>query len=153
VSDVRVYLVHHADAVEPQVDAQRPLSAAGRQRADRLAAEAADRGVAPRTIWHSGKLRARQTAEIFLLRCSPFASFRMVRGLGPGDPVDWIADAIEAEDIDLLVVGHMPQLSELANRLSRSASQFPAHGLIGLERVGARMYEQRLVLSQEPGGS
>ena len=58
-------LVHHGDAVGPGVDPMRPLSSVGRAATERLAGLAAQRGVKPDVIWHSGKLRARQTAELF----------------------------------------------------------------------------------------
>lgn len=86
---MNVFLVHHADAVG-HLDPQRPLSAVGRAQADWVAAEAHRKGVKPAVIWHSGKLRARQTGEAFLLACNPFATFKMVRGLSPDDPVAWI---------------------------------------------------------------
>ena len=79
--------VHHADAVGPDVDPQRPLSPTlGRTQAAALAERVKAAGFKPASIWHSGKLRARQTAESFLQACNPFAEFRMVRGLRPDDP-------------------------------------------------------------------
>ena len=44
---MRVFLVHHADAVSPAEDAQRPLSAVGRDQAARMAQEAKARGCQP----------------------------------------------------------------------------------------------------------
>ena len=67
-----IFLVHHADAVDADVDAQRPLSAAG-ARTRRAGASRPRRGVQPDVIWHSGKLRARQTAEAFLRGCNPLS--------------------------------------------------------------------------------
>ena len=78
-----VYLVHHADAVMPDVDSRRPLSNVGRFQADRLAERARASGCAPEAIFHSGKLRSRQTAEAFLRLCAPLATFKMIRGLAP----------------------------------------------------------------------
>ena len=60
-----VVLAHHAQAVGPEVDAMRPLSSVGQAVAARVATVAAGRGVVPEIIWHSGKLRARQTAEAY----------------------------------------------------------------------------------------
>lgn len=141
-----VYLVHHADAVGPDVDPQRPLSARGREQAARLAADAKEIGVAPAAIWHSGKLRARQTGEAFLLTCCPFAAFRMVRGLAPDDSMEWIAEELEAESQDVMLVGHMPHLPALARRLSPESDSFPIHGLVGLERMAPRTYVESIRL-------
>ena len=112
-----VYLVHHGEAADPSVDSQRALTAAGRAAVERLAREAAGRGVAPVEIWHSGKLRARQTGEAFRLACNPLAAFTMVRGLQPADPSDILADRLAGETGDLLLVGHMPHIARLLRRL------------------------------------
>jgi len=92
---VKVHLVHHANAVDSSVDPQRPLSSLGLTQAEWLARMASEAGVRPGTIWHSGKLRARQTAEAFLRACNPFAQFAMVRGLRPEDPPQWVRDVLE----------------------------------------------------------
>jgi phosphohistidine phosphatase len=78
-----LYLVHHGDAVGPDVNPMRPLSDRGRVESDMLAQKAAERGVKPDIIWHSGKLRARQTAECYWKRCNPLATFSAARGLQP----------------------------------------------------------------------
>ena len=91
---MQVVLVHHADAVGPDVDPQRPLSPRGLAQAGALADAARAFGVRPDAIWHSGKLRARQTAEFFLRACNPMAEFRMVRGLLPDDPPEWMRDEL-----------------------------------------------------------
>lgn len=132
-----IFLVHHAEAVGPEIDAQRPLSSAGRAHADRLAALARARGVAPAAIWHSGKLRARQTAEAFWRACNPLAELSAIRGLQPGDPPGWIRDLVAGEMRDIMLVGHMPNLPNLLRLLTRSSTaDFPQHGLVALEADG-----------------
>jgi phosphohistidine phosphatase len=139
-----VYLVHHADAVGPEVDAQRPLSAAGRAHAEALARECAARGVAPQAVWHSGKLRARQTAESFWRLCNPLATFEAIRGLQPGDPPAWIRDRLLEEDRDVMIVGHMPHLPAALALLTAdtNAIGFPPHGIVALEADGGRWKER-----------
>jgi phosphohistidine phosphatase len=131
---MQVILVHHGDAVGPGVDPQRPLSALGRQQAEWLADRVRAAGFTPAVIWHSGKLRARQTAEPFLRACNPMAEFRMVRGLGPDDPPDWMRDELNRETRDALIVGHMPSVAALARRLCPVAGDFPQNGLIAFGR-------------------
>ncbi|HEX5070153.1 MAG TPA: histidine phosphatase family protein [Vicinamibacterales bacterium] len=130
---MKAILVHHAEAVGPEVDPQRPLSERGREQADRLADALQARGVVPAAIWHSGKLRSRQTAEAFLRR-SPFADFRMVRGLRPDDPPAWIHTELVADIRDILLVGHMPNIFNLARLLVPEGVALPLHGLVGFER-------------------
>jgi phosphohistidine phosphatase len=131
---MRVYLVHHAEAVGPEVDPQRPLSARGRDHAERVGEEMRRRGAAPAVIWHSGKLRARQTAEAVWRRAAPFAEFRMMRGLRPDDPPNIIAIALAGESRDVAVVGHRPNLWSLLARLAgAAAAPMPLHGVVALD--------------------
>jgi phosphohistidine phosphatase len=125
-----LYVIHHADAVGPDVDPQRPLSSRGHEHADRLARALKEKQApAPAAIWHSGKLRARQTGEAMLRHWAPFATFTMVRGLAPDDAPEIVATAIRGESRDLAVVGHMPHLPALVASLTRSAAlTFPLHG-------------------------
>jgi phosphohistidine phosphatase len=140
---VQVILVHHADAVSPAVDTQRPLSAVGLAQADSVAAQARAAGASPVEIWHSGKLRARQTGEAFLRACSPFAAFRMVRGLLPEDPADMMKIQLDAETRDVMLVGHMPNIAALAARLAGRDVNFPLHGAIAFERDADGAWKER----------
>jgi len=129
---MNVLLIHHAEAVSPTVDPQRPLTEAGHQHAQRLAEQARDRGASPAAIWHSGKLRSRETGHAFLSVCAPFAKFKMVRGLGPDDSPAIIHAAIQRESEDLALVGHWPSLPALLQRLSPASAPMPLHGAVAL---------------------
>ena len=136
-----IYLVHHADADPPEVDARRPLSDRGRAQAQLLAFDAARLGVKPECIWHSGKLRARQTAECFWRSCNPFATLSAERGLLPGDPPIWMRDRFFGETRQLMAVGHMPHIARLLRVLvgedaDSEAVSFPLNGLVALEAKG-----------------
>ena len=129
---MNLYLIHHAQAESPSVDPQRPLTDAGHLHAERIAELARERGAAPATIWHSGKLRGRQTGHAFLRVCAPFAKFQMVRGLGPDDAPGVIQTAIQRESQDLAVVGHWPSLPLLLKTLSPDSAPMPQHGVVAL---------------------
>ena len=132
-----LFLVHHGDAVDPAIDPRRPLSSAGREAVERLAGEAAVRGVRPEVVWHSGKLRAKQTAETFWRACNALAEFSATRDLQPGDPPGWIRDRLRAEPRDLLIAGHFPHLPRLLALLvggsQDAAGSFPPHGVVALQ--------------------
>jgi phosphohistidine phosphatase len=132
---VVLYLVHHGDAVGPEVDPRRPLSPQGREHVVRLAAEASARGARPALVWHSGKLRARQTAEAFWRACNALAPFSATRDLQPEDPPEWIRDRLRAESRDVLIAGHYPHLPRLLTLLTAPESRpsFPQHGVVALE--------------------
>jgi len=128
---MRLVLVHHGDAVGPEVDPRRPLSPSGREAVQRLAAEAAGRGVKPAVVWHSGKLRAKETAEAFWRTCNPFAEFTATRDLQPDDPPEWIRDRLRRESRDLLIAGHYPHMPRLL-RVLTNAEHFPLNGVVSL---------------------
>jgi phosphohistidine phosphatase len=134
---MHLYLVHHGDAVGPEVDLRRPLSPWGRQAVERLAADAAERGARPAVVWHSGKLRAKQTAEAFWRACNPMAAFGATRDLQPGDLPTWIRDRLRGETADILIAGHFPHLPRLLTLLlvgrDDSSLAFPLHGIVALE--------------------
>jgi phosphohistidine phosphatase len=136
---VTLILVHHGEAVGPEIDPRRPLSPSGRDQVERLAAEAARDGLRPDVLWHSGKLRARQTAEAFWRACNPLAELCATRDLQPDDPAVWIRDRLRAEERDILIAGHFPHLPRLLSLLRGStdpdaqASDFPPHGVVVLK--------------------
>jgi phosphohistidine phosphatase len=133
---LKLFLVHHGDAVDADVDPRRPLSALGQERVARLAAAAAQRGVRPDVVWHSGKLRAKQTAEAFWRACNALAEFAATRDVQPDDPAEWIRDRLLGETRDVLIAGHFYHLPRLLGLLTDSPPGFPLHGVVALENEG-----------------
>src|SRR4029077_5551121 len=132
---MRLLIVHHGDAVGPEVDPRRPLSPWGREAVDRLAADAARRGAKPDVIWHSGKLRAKETAEAFWRACNPFAEFAATRDLQPADSPEWMRDRLRGESRDLMLEGHSPHTPRLLALLAgQETPSFPLHGIVALTR-------------------
>ncbi len=129
---VQLFLVHHGEAVGPDVDPRRPLSPQGREAVERLAREAAAHGVKPDVVWHSGKLRARQTAEAFWRACNALAEFSATKDLQPEDPPIWFRDRLRGEARNILVAGHYPHLPALLDLLVSGAARLPIHGLVCL---------------------
>jgi phosphohistidine phosphatase len=127
-----VLLVHHAEAVSPYEDPQRPLTEGGHQHALRLAELVKARGFVPSMIWHSGKLRGRQTGHALLQVCAPFAKFTMVKGVSPDDAPAAAVTAIQRESQDLAIVGHWPHLPALLRLLSPDSAPMPQHGAVAL---------------------
>ena len=99
-----LFLVHHGDAVGPDVNPMRPLSDRGRLQVDMLAQNAAEHGAKPDVIWHSGKLRARQTAEAYLETLqSARGVFPATRGPATDRPHQLIIDTIAGDTRHILL--------------------------------------------------
>src|SRR5436305_14596055 len=138
---MRVYFVRHGEAKREDVDPERHLTARGAEDVRRIAADARnDLGVRPTRILHSGKARARQTAEIWAELAG--ADVAETDALAPNDdPTVWAA-RLDAEGDGLMLVGHLPHLERLVGLLvtgdaDRGVVGFPAGGLVRLERTEA----------------
>jgi phosphohistidine phosphatase len=139
---VHLYLVQHGQAKTADEDPERPLTAHGADDVARVAGDAVGRfGVRARRVIHSGKTRARQTAEVWggLLE----AGVEQADALAPNDdPSTWVerldAESRKGAADDLVLVGHLPHLARLAGLLltgvpDRPVVRFRQGGLVGLE--------------------
>ena len=132
---MHLYLVHHGVAVGQEEDARRPLSNVGVAGAARVAAKAAALGAKPDVVWHSGKLRAKQTAQEFWRACNALAELSANRDLQPDDPPQWIRDRLRAEPRDIAIAGHFPHLPRLLALLVTGGDagvDFPVNGVVAL---------------------
>jgi len=115
---VNLYLVQHGEAKPKEEDPERSLSDRGEAGVQKVASYlAAHTDVTVSRILHSGKTRAKQTAEILAELLKPQRGTEEASGLAPlDDPSIW-AEKLRAETGDLMLVGHLPHLSRLASLL------------------------------------
>ncbi len=114
---MRLYLVQHGEALATEVDPDRPLSDSGQRDVQRLAALLGRGVVGVARIVHSGKTRARQTAEILAAGLAGVTAAEAQAGLGPNDPVEpWMARAA-GWDTSTMIVGHLPFMDRLVSGL------------------------------------
>ena len=86
---MKVYLVQHGEAKSEMEAPQRPLTEKGKQEVESVACYVASLQIEVAQILHSGRLRAKQTAELFAHYLSPTEEVREEKGLGPlDDPQD-----------------------------------------------------------------
>jgi phosphohistidine phosphatase len=135
-----LYLVQHGEAAPKEVEPNRPLTEEGQRDVVQVASMAVRLGVDVRQIWHSGKTRAEQTADIWGEALSPREGVVAVGGLRPKDDVRPIAEALAAETGPLMVVGHLPFLERLVGLLVTGdpgcpAVRFRTGGLVCLVQV------------------
>jgi len=112
-----IYLVRHGEAMPGHDDAARPLSDRGRAEIERVARLAADLGLRPARIRHSGVLRARETADILAAHLAPAGGVEPGEGLAPDDEPERAAVDCELAREPLMLVGHLPHLGRLASHL------------------------------------
>jgi phosphohistidine phosphatase len=113
---MKVYLVRHGEAVSSGVDPKRPLSEQGLTDVRKVASFIKPLKISVEHIWHSGKLRAAQTAEI-MTSVVVVKDYSAHESLGPNDDVKIITEEIEAYDTNIMIVGHLPFLGCLASLL------------------------------------
>ena len=114
---MRLYLVQHAEALPESVDAERRLSARGREDAMRIAAFLGVAGVRVSRVLHSGKARACETAEILTAHMPAGVPMGILVGMAPYDPVDSFAARVADLDANTMLVGHLPFMARLASAL------------------------------------
>ena len=114
---MKIYLVRHGEAVSSQIDPQKPLSKQGLADVRKVASFIEPLGISVEHIWHSGKLRAAQTAEILAGSVSAQEGCSAHENLGPNDDVSIIADELDAYNTNLMIVGHLPFLAYLTSLL------------------------------------
>jgi phosphohistidine phosphatase len=101
----------------------------------RVAARAAALGARPHVVWHSGKLRAKQTAQECWRACNALAEFSASRDLQPDDPAQWMRDRLRGETRDILIAGHFTHLPRLLSLLVSGGDagvDFPVNGMVAL---------------------
>jgi len=122
----RLYVLQHGHALSKEEDPERPLSAAGMHDIERLANHLAEKDVLIWKIFHSGKLRAEQTAQIIANRVSPEVIPQLCEGVAPGDDPASFIKSLDISHGSILLVSHMPFLTKLCSVLlsGNESSQF-----------------------------
>ena len=122
---MRLYLVQHGAALTKDVDPERPLSDQGRADISRLAAWLAGAGVSVSEILHSGKLRARQTAELLRSVLETNGEMRPAEGLGPNDAAEAFLNRLQTVNEDTLIASHLPFVAHVLSQAVTGSPQQP----------------------------
>ncbi|HCC69290.1 MAG TPA: phosphohistidine phosphatase SixA [Nitrospiraceae bacterium] len=112
-----LYLVQHAEAKREEEDPARGLTDKGLQDIKNVGNYVAGLKIKVGQIFHSGKTRALQTAQILADYLEFEKELSQTDGLSPmDDPQIWF-ERISQTDEDTILVGHMPHLGRLAGFL------------------------------------
>jgi phosphohistidine phosphatase len=114
---LNLYILQHGEAVAKEIDAERPLSEQGIRDIRILALHMQNMGVQRGNVFHSGKLRAQQSARLVAETISPGVQPLQTEGLNPNDDPTVIIEDIEQMDENILIASHMPFVSRLCSTL------------------------------------
>ena len=152
---MNLYLVRHGKAVSKEEDALRPLSERGKEETAKVAAFlGANPEVIVKAIFHSGKLRAKQTAEAIAEKLRPPEGIQETNGLTPeADPSIWAGRLEETTD-DIMLVGHLPHLAKLLSLLlvrdeNKSLIAFSTSAVVCLGKGISDNWQIRWILTPE----
>jgi phosphohistidine phosphatase len=112
-----LYVLQHGEAVPKEIQPDRPLSEQGIRDIRILAMHMKNMGVQLGNVFHSGKLRAQQSARLIADTISPGTRPVQTEGLNPNDDPMVIVEDIEQIDANILIVSHMPFVSRLCSTL------------------------------------
>ncbi|MGD9210879.1 MAG: phosphohistidine phosphatase SixA [Desulfobacteraceae bacterium] len=111
-----IYLVQHGKSLSKEVDPEKGLSQEGTAQVKRIAQVAQSYCIRVSKILHSGKKRAKQTAEIFANQLNPKEGVEKINGIAPLDNVVDFAENLNLKS-NQMIVGHLPFMSHLISYL------------------------------------
>ncbi len=120
---MKLYLQRHGEAKSAQQDPQRGLTPHGQQQIKNVAAAMKKTGADPKLVYHSGKRRAEETAQISCGILAPSLTIRQLDGMKPNDPPEALLPMLESMQQDTLLVSHLPFLPTLTGLLVTNLGQ------------------------------
>ena len=151
---MRIYLVQHADAKKEEEDPARPLSDRGMKEIEKVASYVSQLGVKIHKIFHSNKLRAKQTAEVLTATLKPDKGMSEVDGLAPLDDPNLWAVRLKGLPDDVMLVGHLPHLARLSSLLlcgnaDKNTVSFRMAGIVCLKMDELGVWSLQWMLTPE----
>lgn len=114
---MKYYFVQHGKSLPSDVDENRPLSPEGMVETIAIAKHLSKNKIHLSLIKHSGKLRAKQTADIIAYE-NGLDSTDKSEGMKPNDDAVAFSNAVlSSNNDDVLYVGHLPQLQKAISYL------------------------------------
>ena len=149
---MRLYLVQHGEAKSKQIDSERHLTEKGMRDVEKMAAFLKPLGLRMKAIWHSGKTRAAQTADILGSALVATQGIVQREGLAPNDPIGSVRETLRTATEDLMIVGHLPFLGRLASALIAGSEEadviaFQNGGVVCIERCEDGAYRLRWMVT------
>jgi len=133
-----IYLVQHGKSLAKELDPERGLSPVGISETEKMAKFAFENGLVVNRIFHSGKKRAEQSAQLFAQAIKPAPTIAQLDGMNPTDDVKQFAELLENRQ-KAIYVGHLPFMEKLVGFLTtRNANnlvqKFQNSGIVCMEQ-------------------
>jgi len=137
-----LYLVQHGEAKKEEEDPSSSLSDKGVEDLKKVASYISGLDLTVEEVLHSGKLRARQTAEILADYLKVTKGVSETVGLAPLDDPGLWAEKLKTKENSLMFVGHLPNLGWLSSLLlcgdkEKNIIAFKMGGIVCLRRDDA----------------
>ena len=152
---MNLYLVQHSEAKSKEEDPQRSLSDKGLADIKKISAFISKHfNIQVKSIMHSGKTRALQTAEILSKHLKLSEYIQQVDGLDPlAVPSIWVERLAKIKE-DLMLVGHLPHLSKLSSLLicqdeNKTIINFKNAGVVCLNRTESDIWSVQWIVIPE----
>jgi phosphohistidine phosphatase len=151
---MKLYLVQHGNQLPENIDPNQGLSEKGITDCAKIASFISKTEFQIDKIFHSVKLRAKQTAEIFAKHLSPNLNPEEKEGLKPMDDVFVCAEQIKDTDENLMLVGHMPFMQKLSSLLlngdeNKKIVHFEQGSILCLEQNENKEWEIKFFVTPE----
>ena len=149
-----LYLIQHGEAKPKEEDPDRHLSEKGMRDVRKIAEFLRPLKLSVGAIWHGGKARAAQTAELLASAVQAREGLVQRDDLSPDDEIDSVRKEIRQAEADLMIVGHLPFLSKLASRLligdeSPSVVAFQKGGVVCLRQGDDETWQLAWMITPE----
>lgn len=151
---MRLYLVQHGESLSKDADPTRGLSGKGSSDVEKVSRFVQRLDLSVEAVWHSGKARALQTAEILAKAVNSSEGVIQREGLAPMDPVQPVCSLLHDMTEDLMIVGHLPFMGKLTSALvvgsdSADAVAFRQGGMVCVERDTSDVWRVRWLIIPE----
>ena len=142
---MRLYLIRHGDASPAANDNGRSLSPKGQNEMRKVAKFLKSADIRITEIFHSGLRRAEQTAAIIAETLDTDCHLVKKDLLAPNDSATLITEELIKRTKDLVIVGHMPHLSNLFAQLltgsqDKDLIEFKKGAVVCLERDESQIW-------------
>ena len=134
-----MYFVQHGLPIPRAVDPNRPLSVDGRKEVERISSHLRKMGITVKKVCHSGKTRAKETAQIFADQIGD-GNVCELSGMNPNDSAIEFAGVLKVDDA--MYVGHKPHMGKLVSYLTTGDEEadvvrFTNGGVVCVEKDSA----------------